>query len=50
MPCHDSHIFHSKCINDWLQRDNSCPLCKQCISSDGDDMDEKFLDDNYGRQ
>jgi hypothetical protein len=27
LPC--AHRFHSKCINDWLQRENRCPLCRQ---------------------
>ena len=25
------HIFHTRCIAEWLQRDNSCPVCKASI-------------------
>uniref|UniRef100_A0A6U5E6L1 RING-type domain-containing protein n=1 Tax=Corethron hystrix TaxID=216773 RepID=A0A6U5E6L1_9STRA len=24
-----NHIFHEKCILDWLERENSCPTCKR---------------------
>lgn len=26
-----SHIFHSVCIEDWLTRRNTCPLCRQAV-------------------
>lgn len=25
--CHKTHIFHSKCIDQWLKNKNACPLC-----------------------
>lgn len=31
LPCYDSHVFHEKCIENWLQRNDSCPLCKKSI-------------------
>jgi len=24
-----NHYYHKKCINDWLQKNRSCPLCRQ---------------------
>lgn len=29
LPC--LHIFHQKCIEQWLRTDNSCPICKTPI-------------------
>ena len=28
------HIFHKKCLKDWLQRSNLCPLCKHDLKDD----------------
>ena len=27
-----NHIFHNKCINDWLNEKNTCPLCRRNIN------------------
>ena len=27
LQCHKTHIFHSKCIDQWLKNKNACPLC-----------------------
>lgn len=29
LPC--LHIYHKKCVEQWLGRDNSCPVCKTPI-------------------
>ena len=29
LPCNGVHIFHRNCIEDWLKRQNSCPLCRR---------------------
>ncbi len=28
LPCDKRHHFHASCIREWLQRQNSCPLCQ----------------------
>ena len=31
MPCHASHVYHSTCIDEWLQQSRLCPMCKQDV-------------------
>ena len=31
LPCDKKHSFHSSCIRQWLQRQNSCPLCQRLV-------------------
>ncbi|XP_059067125.1 E3 ubiquitin-protein ligase RDUF1-like [Cryptomeria japonica] len=28
MPCHESYIFHARCLVQWLERRNTCPICR----------------------
>lgn len=30
------HIFHSKCIENWLHKNANCPICKQTYLSEDD--------------
>ncbi|CAD8110855.1 unnamed protein product [Paramecium sonneborni] len=27
LKCHQTHIFHQKCITDWLNQNKKCPIC-----------------------
>lgn len=31
LPCDKKHSFHASCIRQWLQRQNSCPLCQKMV-------------------
>ena len=31
LPCDQKHSFHAGCIRQWLQRQNSCPLCQKIV-------------------
>ncbi|XP_034242423.1 E3 ubiquitin-protein ligase RNF181-like [Thrips palmi] len=42
MPCH--HNFHTGCILPWLQKTNSCPLCRHELPTD----DEEY--ENYKKE
>lgn len=30
---HCGHVFHIKCIDDWYQRSDLCPLCAQIMDN-----------------
>jgi len=32
LPCNTLHVFHEGCIKLWMERNNSCPLCKTHIT------------------
>ena len=31
LPCHPGHIFHKNCIDDWAEKNASCPLCRAAL-------------------
>ncbi|GAM18294.1 hypothetical protein SAMD00019534_014690 [Acytostelium subglobosum LB1] len=43
-PC--AHAFCSKCINQWRERNNTCPICRMSGSTDGvqGDLDFEIMD------
>lgn len=43
-----NHLFHKKCIGEWINKKKNCPLCrKKCMKYDNDK--KKFIEepDNY---
>jgi hypothetical protein len=39
------HIFHKKCLSEWLSRHNTCPLCRHELLTDDPEYEEKKLDE-----
>ena len=35
-PLECGHVFHSKCIDQWLQTKSDCPICRKFALSKGD--------------
>ena len=31
LACDDRHIFHTECIQKWLETDLRCPICKKDV-------------------
>ncbi|TRY54436.1 hypothetical protein DNTS_023705 [Danionella cerebrum] len=48
MPC--KHLFHTGCILPWLNKTNSCPLCRLELPTDNADYEEFKKDKERRRQ
>ena len=33
LPCHERHVYHCECIETWLKKNRSCPLCMADVTS-----------------
>jgi hypothetical protein len=40
LPC--CHSFHLKCIGKWLDKNNTCPLCREVVYESSEDSDDSF--------
>lgn len=45
LPC--NHKFHPRCIQQWIEIDNSCPLCRKPIEDDGEMFIKNLVFDLY---
>ncbi len=54
LPCAGGHTFHKDCIIQWINQNNTCPICKTEIteeilnSLEEDKEIDKDSDNNYG--
>lgn len=35
LPCEGKHVFHKECVDIWLKKNDTCPLCKTHFSDKG---------------
>jgi len=41
MPCHGQHVYHPQCLQPWLERHNSCPMCRFELPTDDVEYETK---------
>ena len=32
LKCHESHLFHTECLLEWVKKQSGCPICRQQIN------------------
>ena len=51
--CSDLHHFHAECVDQWLKKNKTCPLCKRPIDADKEavgEEGEEDADDSAGEE
>lgn len=43
------HSFHHHCIDLWLEKHRTCPICIQNVDDDNDDIDDNDNNENFRR-
>ena len=34
MPCDGGHVFHDRCVSEWLKTRNTCPICRFALEAE----------------
>ena len=40
MPCAKQHMFHRACLVQWLNDNNSCPVCRHCLPTKDEEEEQ----------
>lgn len=42
LPCHKTHIYDRKCITEWFDMSESCPICRTQLFDESLDSDQQY--------
>ena len=48
LPCEGKHVFHKECVDVWLRKNDTCPLCKTHFSDKGKEREAASNDREGG--